>query len=149
MLMLQVQSAVFSDMTEYISRSLEDTERIANEIASTLNGNEVIAMKGGLGVGKTTFTRGLVSAFGVDSGVHSPTFAIVNEYHGDIPIYHFDMYRVLDEEDLYSTGFYDYLGKGLIIIEWSENVLDYIPEDAIYIELSYGEDESTRIIKRK
>lgn len=136
-------------MAEYISHSLEDTERIAKEIASTLKGNEVIAMKGGLGVGKTTFTRGLVSNFGVDSGVHSPTFAIVNEYQGTVPVYHFDMYRVMDEDDLYSTGFYDYLGKGLIIIEWSENVLDYIPEDAVFIELSYGEDEDTRIIKRK
>ena len=136
-------------MKEYISRSLEDTERIANEIAETLTGTEVIAYLGGLGAGKTTFTRGIAKAFGVDDGVHSPTFAIVNEYQGRVPIYHFDMYRVMDEDDLYSTGFYDYLGKGLIIIEWSENVQDYIPDDAIFIELSYGEDENTRIIKRK
>ncbi len=135
-------------MKQYISHSLEDTEKIAREIASTLSGTEVIAMKGGLGVGKTTFTRGLVAPFGVDDGVHSPTFAIVNEYHGTIPVYHFDMYRVMDEDDLYSTGFYDYLGKGLIIIEWSENILDYLPEDAVFIELSYGEDENSRIIKR-
>ena len=77
-------------MIEYISHSLQDTERIASEIASTLKGTEVIAMLGGLGVGKTTFTRGLVAPFGVTNDVHSPTFAIVNEYHGDIPIYHFD-----------------------------------------------------------
>ncbi|MBR2724163.1 MAG: tRNA (adenosine(37)-N6)-threonylcarbamoyltransferase complex ATPase subunit type 1 TsaE [Ruminococcus sp.] len=136
-------------MTEYISRSLEDTERIAKEIASTLEGKEVVAFLGGLGAGKTTFTRGLVSHFGVDSGVHSPTFAIVNEYQGTVPVYHFDMYRVSDEDDLYSTGFYDYLGKGLVIIEWSENVLDFLPADTIFIELSYGEEENTRIIKRK
>ncbi len=136
-------------MTEYISRSLEDTERIAKEIASTLKGNEVVAYLGGLGAGKTTFTRGLVSCFGVESGVHSPTFAIVNEYQGTVPVYHFDMYRVADEDDLYSTGFYDYLGKGLVVIEWSENVLDFLPEDTIFIELSYGEEENTRIIRRK
>lgn len=136
-------------MVEYISRSLEDTERIAHEIASTLTGQEVIAYTGTLGAGKTTLTRGIAKAFGVEDGVHSPTFAIVNEYQGRVPIYHFDMYRVMDEDDLYSTGFYDYLGKGLIIIEWSENVLDCIPNDAIFIELSYGEDENTRIIKRK
>ena len=135
-------------MTEYISHSLEDTERIAREIAETLSGNEVIAMKGGLGVGKTTFTRGLVAQFGVDSGVHSPTFAIVNEYHGTVPVYHFDMYRVTDEDDLYSTGFYDYLGKGLIIIEWSENIIEYLPDDTITIELSYTEDMDSRVIKR-
>ena len=69
-------------MKEYISHSLEDTERIAGDIASTLSGTEVIALKGGLGVGKTTFTRGLVAHFGITDGVHSPTFAIVNEYHG-------------------------------------------------------------------
>ncbi|MBE6737029.1 MAG: tRNA (adenosine(37)-N6)-threonylcarbamoyltransferase complex ATPase subunit type 1 TsaE [Ruminococcaceae bacterium] len=136
-------------MTEYISRSLEDTERIAKEIASTLEGKEVVAFLGGLGAGKTTFTRGLVSHFGVDNGVHSPTFAIVNEYQGTVPVYHFDMYRVADEDDLYSTGFYDYLGKGLVIIEWSENVLDFLPQDTIFIELSYGEEENTRIIRRK
>lgn len=135
-------------MTEFISHSLEDTDRIAKDIASTFKGTEVIAMKGGLGVGKTTFTRGLAAHFGVSEGVHSPTFAIVNEYKGTVPVYHFDMYRVMDEDDLYSTGFYDYLGKGLIIIEWSENILDYLPEDAVFIELSYGEDEHTRIIKR-
>ena len=58
------------------------------------------------------------------------------------------MYRVTDEDDLYSTGFYDYLGKGLLIIEWSENILDYLPEDTIFIELAYGEDMDSRIIKR-
>lgn len=135
-------------MQEYISHSLEDTERIAKEIAATLSGKEVIAMKGGLGAGKTTFTRGLVSAFGVDSGVHSPTFAIVNEYHGTVPVYHFDMYRVTDEDDLYSTGFYDYLGKGLIIIEWSENIHEFLPDDVVTIELSYAEDPDSRIIRR-
>lgn len=137
-------------MKEYISHSLEDTERIAREIASTLKGDEVVAMFGGLGVGKTTFTRGFCAELGFEDGVHSPTFAIVNEYHGGkFPIYHFDMYRVMDEDDLYSTGFYDYLGKGVLIIEWSENILDFIPKDAIHIEISRGEDESSRIITRK
>lgn len=137
-------------MKEYISHSLEDTERIAREIASTLQGNEVIAMFGGLGVGKTTFTRGFCAELGFEDGVHSPTFAIVNEYQGGkFPVYHFDMYRVTDEDDLYSTGFYDYLGKGILIIEWSENILDFIPEDAIYIEISRGDDEAARIITRK
>ena len=135
-------------MTEYISNSLQDTDRIAKEIASTLKGNEVVAMRGGLGVGKTTFTRSFVSAFGVKDGVHSPTFAIVNEYNGTVSVYHFDMYRVCDEDDLYSTGFYDYLGKGLIIIEWSENVQEFLPEDSVIIELSYGENETSRVIKR-
>lgn len=137
-------------MKQYISHSLEETERIAAEIASTLKGDEVVAMFGGLGVGKTSFTRGFAAELGFTQGVHSPTFAIVNEYQGGkFPIYHFDMYRVMDEDDLYSTGFYDYLGNGVLIIEWSENIMDYIPEDSIRIEISYGEDENSRVITVK
>ena len=141
---------VCSDMKQYISHSPEETERIAREIASTLKGDEVVAMFGGLGVGKTRFTRGFAAELAFTQGVHSPTFAIVNEYQGGkFPIYHFDMYRVMDEDDLYSTGFYDYLGNGVLIIEWSENVLDYIPEDSIRIEIAYGEDENSRVITVK
>lgn len=138
---------VFSDM-EYVSHSIEDTNKFAESIAETLKGNEVIALFGDLGAGKTTFTRGLCAALGITSGVHSPTFAIVNEYHGRFPVYHFDMYRITDEDDLYSTGYFDYLGKGIILIEWSENIVDSIPSDAIRIELRYGEDENTRVFKR-
>lgn len=135
-------------MREYISNSPEETYADAKEIALTLKGTEVVALYGGMGVGKTTFTRGFVSAFGInESDVHSPTFAIVNEYHGDISVYHFDMYRVQDDDDLYSTGFFDYLGNGILIIEWSENIPESIPGDAIKIELSYGESENQRIIR--
>ncbi|MGN0453516.1 MAG: tRNA (adenosine(37)-N6)-threonylcarbamoyltransferase complex ATPase subunit type 1 TsaE [Ruminococcus sp.] len=135
-------------MSDYISRSVEDTEAFAKKLAENLKGNEVIALFGDLGAGKTTFTRGLCEALNIRSGVHSPTFAIVNEYHGKFPVYHFDMYRITDEDDLYSTGFYDYLGKGIIIIEWSENIIDSIPEDAIRLKLSYEEDGNARRIQR-
>ncbi|MDO5123644.1 MAG: tRNA (adenosine(37)-N6)-threonylcarbamoyltransferase complex ATPase subunit type 1 TsaE [Eubacteriales bacterium] len=134
---------------EYIAKTLSDTEAFALRLAETLKGNETIALFGDLGAGKTTFVRYLCKALGITNGVHSPTFAIVNEYMGKFPVYHFDMYRITDEDDLYSTGYYDYLGKGLVIIEWSENIEDYLPKDALKLELRYGEEENTRIFKGK
>ncbi len=135
-------------MREFVSRSLEDTEKFAVKLSDTLKGDEVIALFGDLGAGKTTFVRGLCKGLGIESGVHSPTFAIVNEYSGKFPVYHFDMYRIASEDDLYSTGYYDYLKRGIVIIEWSENIADEIPEDALRLELKYGEDENSRIFRR-
>ncbi|MGN0504157.1 MAG: tRNA (adenosine(37)-N6)-threonylcarbamoyltransferase complex ATPase subunit type 1 TsaE [Ruminococcus sp.] len=133
---------------EFVSHNLEETEKFAMSLSESLKGYEVIALFGDLGAGKTTFVRGLCKGLGIDSGVHSPTFAIVNEYSGKFPVYHFDMYRITSEDDLYSTGFYDYLRRGVVIIEWSENIEDSIPADALRIELKYGEDENSRIFRR-
>lgn len=135
-------------MKEYFTNSPETTEEIAKEFASTLKGDEVVALYGGLGMGKTTFVRGLCSYFGINSGVSSPTFAIVNEYNGDIQIFHFDMYRINSWDDLYSTGFFDYLGQGLCIIEWSENIEAALPDNTVRIEFQQGENFTERTIKR-
>ena len=109
-------------MNKINSKSTEDTEQIGALIAEKLCGNEVIALFGGLGMGKTAFTRGLCRGLGVNDGVSSPTFALDNEYHGKYNIYHFDMYRVTSWEDLYSTGFFDYRDNGVLVIEWSEHI---------------------------
>ncbi len=95
-------------------------------------------------MGKTAFTRGLCRGLGVNDGVSSPTFALVNEYHGKYNIYHFDMYRVTSWEDLYSTGFFDYLDNGVLVIEWSENIEGALPENAIRINISKGESDDER-----
>ncbi|MGN1092946.1 MAG: tRNA (adenosine(37)-N6)-threonylcarbamoyltransferase complex ATPase subunit type 1 TsaE [Monoglobaceae bacterium] len=131
-------------MNNIISKSTEDTEKIGELIAEKLCGNEVIALFGGLGMGKTAFTRGLCRGLGVNDGVSSPTFALVNEYHGKYNIYHFDMYRVTSWEDLYSTGFFDYLDNGVLVIEWSENIEGALPENAIRINISKGESDDER-----
>ena len=95
-----------------------------------------IAMRGEMGVGKTAFTRGFALHFGI-FGVKSPTYTVVNEYSGRVRIFHFDMYRITDGDDLYSTGYDDYiLSDGYTIAEWSENVEDFIPENAIYVTIS-------------
>ncbi len=135
-------------MKEYITNSPETTEVAAKDFASTLKGDEVVALYGGLGMGKTTFVRGFCSYFGIDSGVSSPTFAIVNEYSGDIKIFHFDMYRINSWDDLYSTGFFDYIGQGLCIIEWSENIEAALPGNTVRVEFQKGENDNDRIIKR-
>jgi tRNA threonylcarbamoyladenosine biosynthesis protein TsaE len=133
-------------MKEFYSKNLSDTDAIAAEIASLLKPGDVLALYGEMGAGKTAFVRGLVKALCPECLplVHSPTFAIVNEYEGDtLTVYHYDLYRIADEDDLYSTGYFDRLGgKGIVVMEWSELIDGAIPADAcrLHIEKA-GETE--------
>ncbi|MBO5291041.1 MAG: tRNA (adenosine(37)-N6)-threonylcarbamoyltransferase complex ATPase subunit type 1 TsaE [Clostridia bacterium] len=138
-------------MIEVISKSPNETEEYAEKLGKRLNGGEVIAFFGGLGMGKTRFTSGLAKGMGIDEYVSSPTFAIVNEYEGDIPLCHFDMYRITSFDDLCSTGFFDYLDNGSVLaIEWSENIENALPEDKlIKIEIFKGESDDERIIRMR
>lgn len=131
---------------EVYSKSFLETEALGKKFASKLKGNEVIAFYGDLGAGKTTFTRGIADFFNLKHEVSSPTFSLVNEYETpQIKIYHFDMYRINSLEDLESTGFFDYLGKGIFIIEWSENIDIYLPDETIKIKIE-NKDQNSRII---
>ena len=134
-------------MERIISNSPAETEKIGEKLAQSLNGTEVIALFGGLGMGKTAFTRGLCRGLGVADGVSSPTFALVNEYSGKVNIYHFDMYRVTTWDDLYSTGFFDYIDTGVLVIEWSENIEGALPDNALKITISRGENDDQRIFE--
>ena len=136
-------------MIEVISKSPNETEEYAEKLGKRLKGGEVIAFFGGLGMGKTRFTSGLAKGMGIDEYVSSPTFAIVNEYEGEIPLCHFDMYRITSFDDLCSTGFFDYLDNGSVLaIEWSENIEKALPEDKlIKIEIFKGESDDERIIR--
>ena len=137
----------------YTVKSDKETEQIGLELAEMLDksgrASAVIAMRGEMGVGKTVFTRGFASYFGIRS-VKSPTYTVVNEYGANGKrIYHFDLYRISDSDDLYSVGFDEYLGKeGYAIIEWSERIPDEIPEDAITVVISRVPDnEEERVIE--
>lgn len=132
-------------MIKVVTKNVRETESLGKRISTVLCGTEVIAMFGDLGAGKTAFTRGIASGLGFEYGVSSPTFAIVNEYNAKFNIYHFDMYRIIDEEDLYSTGYYDYLDNGIIIIEWSENIEYALNDDAIRITINKSDNENERI----
>ena len=135
----------------FFTKSPEETEAVGRKIAEGLESHGIkrafIAMRGEMGVGKTAFTRGFASHFGI-TGVKSPTYTIVNEYRGRVRIFHFDMYRISDGDDLYSTGYDEYIETdGYTIAEWSENVEDFIPEDAIFVTVSRTpENESERRI---
>ena len=123
----------------FITNSAEETEKIGERLCNALLSCGIkkafIAMNGEMGVGKTAFTRGFAKPLGI-SGVRSPTYTIVNEYHGKADIYHFDMYRISSEDDLYSIGFDEYVEKtGYCISEWSENIEDELPDDRILVTI--------------
>ena len=127
--------------------SAAQTEALAERLAHSLRGGEVLAYTGGMGMGKTAFTRGLAKGLGIRDSVSSPTFALVHEYRGAIPLCHFDMYRVEGWEDLDSTGFFDYLDSGAVLaIEWSENIDAALPQGTIRIYIEPGEHEEDRVI---
>lgn len=133
-------------MMRVITGSPEETIAFAEKIGSMLKKGDIIAYKGGLGAGKTTFTRGLAAGLGLKDEVTSPTFAIVNEYHGRINLYHFDMYRIMDSGELEATGFYDYpQEESVFAVEWSENIEDILPPETIYITIERIDDETREI----
>lgn len=135
-------------MQKFISHSPEDTEKIGENLGQTIKSGCVIAFRGGLGMGKTCFTRGLAKGLGANDDVTSPTFALINEYlSGRLPLYHFDMYRVSGWEDLYSTGFFDYIEDGgVIAAEWSENIENALPDNTIYVTINKIDDNTREII---
>ena len=134
-------------MKKYISDSPEKTEELGRLLAEKLKGGEVIAYRGGLGMGKTCFTRGVAGGLGFKGAVTSPTFALINEYIGGrLPLYHFDMYRVSGWDDLYSTGFFDYLETGgVIAAEWSENIEGALPDSTVMVSFRRIDDNTREI----
>lgn len=139
-------------MTEFVSKSYKDTLQKAASFAETCPKGTVIGFLGGLGMGKTAFTSGFVKGLGINADVSSPTFAICNEYIGENDkVYHYDMYRIDSWDDLYSTGFFDYLETdAYIVAEWSENIFGALPDDAVIIEIEkLSENERHFIIKHK
>ena len=132
---------------EYLSHSPEETEHIGEMLGRRLRPGTVVAYRGGLGMGKTAFTRGLAQGLGCRGRVTSPTFTIVNEYDGPTPLFHFDMYRLPDADALFDIGWEDYLDRGgVCAVEWSERVDDAMPADTLWVDIARGTDESDRII---
>ena len=119
------------------------------EIARNAEAGDVIALIGDLGTGKTTLTKYIAEGLGIEGTISSPTFTIVKEYKtGRLPLYHFDVYRLGDGEELLDIGAEEFLyGDGVCVIEWADIVADVLPENAIAIEITYGETEMERIIK--
>ena len=132
---------------EYRTHSAAETEALGEALAARLKGGDVVAYRGGLGMGKTAFTRGLARGLGYEGRVTSPTFTIVNEYMGRLPLFHFDMYRLGDSEELFDIGWEDYLDRGgVCAVEWSENVSDALPQDTIYVDIRREAEQDSRVI---
>ena len=136
----------------YLTSSPEETERIGERISDFLTKNypdgALIAMRGEMGVGKTAFTRGFCRPLGI-TGVRSPTYTLANAYRApEHTVYHFDMYRIESEEDLFSIGFEDYLRErgAYLLLEWSERVIDYLPTERFELEILRTDDAMGRKI---
>lgn len=135
-------------MQIFESYSYEDTIGIAAEIANTFTGGEFVAMYGDLGAGKTAFVQGIAKALGITNHVTSPTFTIVNEYEGRLPLYHFDVYRISDPDEMYEIGYEEYVdSNGVCIIEWAELIEDLFPQE--YIKITILKDENKGFDYRK
>ncbi|MGN0574303.1 MAG: tRNA (adenosine(37)-N6)-threonylcarbamoyltransferase complex ATPase subunit type 1 TsaE [Acutalibacteraceae bacterium] len=136
-------------MAIFKTESAAETEKIGSMLGKKVPDSSVVAMFGELGAGKTAFTRGFAAGMGIKCDVSSPTFALVNEYRGaERTLYHFDMYRISSWDDLYSTGYFDYLESGgCLIIEWSENIEAVLPRDCIKVTISKTENSNERIIE--
>lgn len=132
---------------EFITHSPEETEKIGEALAKSLQPGTILAYRGDLGAGKTAFTRGLARGLGCKETVTSPTYTIVNEYLGGrLPLFHFDMYRLASSDDLWDIGWEDYLDReGVCAVEWSENVQDAM-EDAITVTIEKLGETTRRII---
>lgn len=133
-----------------ISNSMEETERIAAEFAANLPAGSVVAFTGDLGAGKTAFVRGMARGLGINERVTSPTFTIVNEYEGgSCPLFHFDLYRLEDADELFDIGWEDYLSRnGICAVEWSERAASFM-ENCISVDIKHGESDSQRVIEIK
>lgn len=135
-------------MKQFVSNSEKETICFAKKLASKLSIGDIILLSGDLGSGKTKFTEGILTYFGLENEISSPTFTIINEYHTDrFPIYHFDVYRLSDIDEFYAIGGEEYFSKGICIIEWGELIEDIIPSDYIKITFSKNlENSNCRIL---
>ena len=121
---------------QYITHSPEETRALGRTLAQALQGGAVVAFTGDLGAGKTAFVRGLARGLGIDERVTSPTFTIVNEYDGPTPLFHFDMYRLGSEDELFDIGWEDYLARpGICPVEWSEQIAGALPPEAVRVTI--------------
>lgn len=136
-------------MKKIITYSEEETKKIANKIASEINGEKVIVLNGELGAGKTKFTEGFLTYFGLEKEISSPTFTIVNEYRNEkATIYHFDVYRLSDIDEFYAIGGEEYFSKGICIIEWGDIIEEALPKHYMKINIKKDdEDINKRIIE--
>ena len=120
----------------------EATEALGEKLGREARAGQIYCLSGDLGVGKTVFTKGFAKGLGITEHVTSPTFAIVNEYEGRLPLYHFDVYRISCEEEMEDTGYEEYFyGDGVCLIEWGRLIEELLPDDTIYVTIEKDNSE--------
>ncbi len=140
---------VAPDTLDFISHSETQTRRLGVRLASFLMPGDVLALSGDLGTGKTRWAQGVCKGLAVTEPVVSPTFTLVNEYTGHLPVYHIDLYRIVNESEVLTFGLEDYLyGDGVTLIEWAERAGSYLPENHLSIELFHLEETKRRVVLR-
>lgn len=126
------------------TESVEETQEIAYRLAKLLHPSSVLTLEGNLGTGKTAFTKGLAKGLGIKRNVNSPTFTIVKEYKGDMPLYHMDVYRLENSEE--DIGFSEYFsGEGVSVVEWAQFIEWYLPEERLEINIEYIDEDSRKL----
>ncbi len=131
---------------EHLTKTVEETEALGQALALSLKAGAVVALYGDLGAGKTAFVRGMARGLGVSARVTSPTFTIVNEYTGTLPLFHFDMYRLKSAGELFDIGWDDYLSRdGVCVVEWSENVPGAFDGGEITVKIEKLSDSERKI----
>lgn len=133
-------------MKKHVIKNLDETKQLAEKIAAFLEPSDILCLTGDLGAGKTTFSQYLAAALGVTEHVTSPTFNIVNVYEGRMPVYHFDVYRISDSDEMYDIGYEEYFfGNGVCLVEWADIVRDLLPDEAIWMDIRFDK-EGHRVI---
>ena len=129
-----------------VCRTVEEMEALGAKIASECHPGSVISLRGSLGAGKTVFARGAARFLGIEEAIVSPTFTLVQEYNGTLPMYHMDLYRITTEEDFIMIGGEDMLySNGLCLIEWSEVINDMLPKDTIFVNITVNSDQTRTV----
>lgn len=133
-------------MLTFFTKTPEETIALGVRIGNKLKKGDVIAMQGTLAAGKTTITKGIAQALGISDTITSPTFCLISEYYGKMPLYHMDVYRLEGGEDFVNLGTDDMIyGDGVSIIEWSEKIMEELPKKTIILRLTPNEDGSRKI----
>ena len=132
-----------------VIKNEEETKKFGEKLCEKLTAGSIVALTGDLGTGKTTLTKAIAAGLGVTDVITSPTFNIVKQYDsGRLPLYHFDVYRIGDVDEMYEIGYEEYFfGDGVCVIEWADLIEEIIPDDAVRIEIDYGEKEGERIYR--
>ncbi len=133
---------------EIYFNNIEETEVFGQKLGTLLKPGDIICLNGDLGAGKTTLTKSIGRGLGVDDYITSPTFTLINEYEGRLSLYHFDVYRLENVDDLYDLGFDEYFyGKGVSIVEWADKIEKFLPKDRLVLDIENGDQEDKRLVK--